>query len=154
MPLILIIIIILISLKILFFNNNKIINILSIKILRNQWFWIYEYLNFNKFFFSYIIYKNYFNFYFLETDNRLILPFNFNIQVFISSLDVIHSWSIPSINFKLDSIPNQINIKIINLIKSTIFFGQCSEICGLNHSFIPIKVESIKINNFIIWMKN
>lgn len=151
-PIIIILFIALPSIKTLYINNELKNNIISIKIISNQWFWYYEYLNFNNKFNSYIIINNNFNFYIIETDNRIIIPFNFPIQLIITSIDVIHSWTIPSLNIKIDSIPNQLNNQLIKIIKPNLIFGQCSEICGINHRFIPIKIESINLNNFIKWL--
>jgi len=152
-PLIIIIFIALPSIKILYLNNEIKYNILSIKIISNQWFWYYEYLNFNNKFNSYIIYNKNFNFNLIETDNKIIIPFNLPLQLILTSIDVIHSWTIPSINLKIDTIPNQLNNQIFKTNKPGLIFGQCSEICGINHSFIPIQIESIFFNNFINWLK-
>lgn len=152
-PIIIIFIIIIPSIKIIYLNNELKKNIISIKIISNQWFWYYEYLNFNNKFNSYIIYKKNFNFNLIETDNRIIIPFNIPIQLILTSIDVIHSWTIPSLNIKIDTIPNQLNNQIIKLNKPGLIYGQCSEICGINHRFIPIKIESINFNNFIKWLK-
>lgn len=67
---------------------------------------------------------------------------------------MIHSWTLPSINIKIDCVPNQLNSNNLIILKSSILYGQCSEICGIYHRFIPIKVESINFQNFIIWLNN
>lgn len=152
LPIIIIIYLLFNSIKLLFINNEIKLNSLFIKTFGNQWFWNYEYPNLNLSFNSYIIYKNNFNFFSIETDNNLIIPSNFQILIIITSIDVIHSWTIPSINIKIDAIPNQINRFNIITFKPSIIYGQCSEICGINHRFIPIKIESILINNFIKWI--
>nr|YP_010491972.1 cytochrome c oxidase subunit II [Phenacoccus manihoti]UWM93454.1 cytochrome c oxidase subunit II [Phenacoccus manihoti] len=141
------------SIKILYLNNELKMNILTIKIISNQWFWYYEYLNFNNKFNSYMSMKNNFNFFLIETDNSMIIPFNFPIQLILTSMDVIHSWTIPSLNIKMDCIPNQLNNFNMKINKPNILFGQCSEICGINHSFMPIKIESINLDKFIKWLK-
>lgn len=152
-PILIIISIANISINVLYINNEIKLNSINIKILGNQWFWFYRYINLEKSFNSYIMIKNNFNFNILETDNKLIVPTNFQNLIFTSSLDVIHSWTIPRINIKIDAIPNQINSIRILINKINLLFGQCSEICGINHSFIPIIIESIKIINFIEWIK-
>ena len=151
-PILIVIIIRIISINLLFSNNEIKNNILNIKTLGNQWFWNYEYPIFNKNFNSYLILNNNFNFYILETDNNIIIPFNYQIILIFSSLDVIHSWTLPSINIKIDCIPNQLNRINFICIKPSTIYGQCSEICGIYHSFIPIKIESIKLNNFLKWI--
>lgn len=152
-PILIIFIIALPSIKILYINNEIKNYIITIKIIRNQWFWYYEYINFNNKFNSYITYQKNFNFNLIETDNRIIIPFNYSIQLILTSIDVIHSWTIPSLNIKIDTIPNQLNNRIIKTNKPGLIFGQCSEVCGINHRFIPIKIESILFNYFILWLK-
>nr|YP_010388110.1 cytochrome c oxidase subunit II [Aclerda takahashii]UPO69094.1 cytochrome c oxidase subunit 2 [Aclerda takahashii] len=153
-PMIMIIVISYYSVMTLYLNNEMKSNSINIKITGNQWFWNYNYMNFNMKFNSYMIYNNMFNFNIMETDNKMIIPLNTQIMIIISSLDVIHSWSIPSMNIKIDAIPGQINNSVIQTNKVLIMFGQCSEICGINHSFMPIMVESILMKNFIQWIKN
>lgn len=152
MPIIIIIIIRNISINLLYSNNEFKNNLINIKIIGNQWFWNYEYPLFNKNFNSYLIINNNFNFIILETDNNLIIPINLQITIIITSLDVIHSWTLPSINIKIDCVPNQLNRININTLKPIIIYGQCSEICGRYHRFIPIKVESIKFSKFYSWI--
>lgn len=81
----------------------------------------------------------------LETSNFLILPINLPIQLITTSSDVIHSWTIPAMNVKRDSIPGRINQITLIFNFCTILIGQCSEICGANHSFMPIKIICSKI---------
>nr|AGP50176.1 cytochrome c oxidase subunit II [Ktenopteryx eosocallis] len=129
---------------------------LTIKIIGHQWFWSYEYSDFmNIEFDSYLINKiNKKNFRLIEVDNKTILPFKYNIRLLISSEDVIHSWTIPSLAIKMDAIPGRMNQTNMFLNRPGMFFGQCSEICGINHSFMPIQVESINMIKFIKWIKN
>jgi cytochrome c oxidase subunit 2 len=89
----------------------------------------------------------------LETDNHLILPVSSQIRNLITAADVLHSWAIPAIGVRVDAVPGRLN-QINFLTKSTgLFYGQCSEICGANHSFIPITLEVIKPSLFIKWIK-
>nr|YP_010321821.1 cytochrome c oxidase subunit II [Stenochironomus zhengi]UKO33048.1 cytochrome c oxidase subunit II [Stenochironomus zhengi] len=145
------------SLRILYMleeiNNPSI----SIKSLGHQWYWSYEYSDF-----PYIEFDSYMiptiemkNSYFrlLEVDNRLILPIKNQIRILISSSDVIHSWTIPSLGIKIDGSPGRLNQTNFFINRPGIFFGQCSEICGMNHSFMPIVIESTPSNNFIYWIK-
>ena len=130
--------------------------ILTIKIFGHQWFWSYEYSDFSNIEFeSYIINNlNKENFRLIEVDNKTIIPFKLNIRLLISSEDVIHSWTIPRLAIKIDAIPGRINQINLFLNRPGIYFGQCSEICGINHRFIPIQIESITLNKFIYWIKN
>nr|YP_009689197.1 cytochrome c oxidase subunit 2 [Pseudoregma bambucicola]QEL51999.1 cytochrome c oxidase subunit 2 [Pseudoregma bambucicola] len=129
---------------------------MTIKIIGHQWFWSYEYSDFpNIEFESYMINnKKNENFRLIEVDNKMIIPFKMNIRLLITSEDVIHSWTIPSLGIKIDAIPGRMNQSNIMANRPGMFFGQCSEICGINHSFMPIQMESINMNKFIYWLKN
>ena len=103
---------------------------------------------------SFIINNNKLNrFRLLDVDNHLILPYKLYIRGLVSSVDVIHSWAIPTIGLKVDAIPGRINqfLLYINFIGT--YFGQCSEICGLNHRFIPIVLERVHFYSFVNWLK-
>nr|YP_009675758.1 cytochrome c oxidase subunit II [Aphis citricidus]QDD68873.1 cytochrome c oxidase subunit II [Aphis citricidus] len=144
------------SLHLLYLMDEIKCPILTIKIFGHQWFWSYEYSDFSNIEFeSYMMNElNKENFRLIEVDNKTILPFKFNIRLLISSDDVIHSWTIPSLAIKIDAIPGRMNQINIFLNRPGIYFGQCSEICGINHSFMHIQIESINLNKFIYWIKN
>jgi len=129
---------------------------ITIKIIGNQWFWSYEYSDFlNLSFDSYIKpWSNSWDFRLLDVDNRLILPWEFKIRLLITARDVLHAWTVPSLGVRVDAVPGRLNITYIYIDKLGLFFGQCSEICGINHSFIPICIESHKLNYFIHWLKS
>ena len=74
----------------------------------------------------------------LEVDKKIILPINTHIQVVSTSIDVIHSWSVPALGIKLDCCPGRLNESMIYMRREGVFYGQCSEICGMNHAFMPI----------------
>nr|QJT78402.1 cytochrome c oxidase subunit II [Mindarus abietinus] len=156
MPPIILIFIALPSLHLLYLMDEIKSPILTIKIFGHQWFWSYEYSDFDKIEFdSYMINNNIKeNFRLIEVDNKTILPFKSNIRLLISSDDVIHSWTIPSLAIKMDAIPGRMNQINLFMNRPGQFFGQCSEICGINHSFMPIQIESINMNKFIYWIKN
>nr|QNV11860.1 cytochrome c oxidase subunit II [Ancistrocerus parietum]WKK30302.1 cytochrome oxidase c subunit 2 [Ancistrocerus parietum] len=146
------------SLKILYLLEETTPPIISVKTIGHQWYWQYEmsdYLNieFESFMMNYnpqLLWMARL----LDVDNRVILPFNTSLRFIFTSTDVIHSWTIPSIGVKMDATPGRINQAFIYLNRPGIFFGQCSEICGANHSFMPIVIESTNMNNFINWMKS
>jgi len=87
----------------------------------------------------------------LETDRRLVLPFGTNIRVLVTSYDVIHSWTVPSFGIKVDALPGRLNEYYLNINYLGLFYGQCSEICGVNHGFMPIKVEVTTDQQFRWW---
>nr|AAD15711.1 cytochrome oxidase subunit II [Papilio garamas] len=135
--------------------NNPLITLKSIGL---QWYWSYEYSDFNNVEFdSYMIQYNKStpsNFRLLDVDNRIILPMNNQIRIMVTAADVIHSWTIPSLGVKIDANPGRLNQTNLFINRPGIFFGQCSEICGANHSFMPILIESVSIKNFINWINN
>nr|ACA64654.1 cytochrome oxidase subunit II [Kaburagia rhusicola ovogallis] len=155
-PPIILIFIALPSLHLLYLMDEIKSPILTIKIFGHQWFWSYEYSDFSNIEFeSYMINNlNKEMFRLIEVDNKTILPFKLNIRLLISSDDVIHSWTIPSLAIKMDAIPGRMNQINLFLNRPGMFFGQCSEICGINHSFMPIPIESITLNKFIYWIFN
>lgn len=85
----------------------------------------------------------------LEVDNALIMPAETHIDLLISSSDVLHCWTIPSFGLKVDAVPGRINHANIYIERTGIFYGQCSEICGVNHGFMPIKVIVLSLNDFM-----
>lgn len=129
---------------------------ITVKVIGHQWYWSYEYSDFKNIEFdSYIIpnkeLKN-FEFRLLDVDNRLVIPFNSQVRVLVTAADVIHSWTIPRLGIKVDATPGRLNqIRLISN-RSGLFYGQCSEICGANHRFIPIVLERISPNYFINWI--
>nr|UGK73297.1 cytochrome c oxidase subunit II [Balala lui] len=157
-PAIMLIFIALPSLKILYLVEELNKPNISIKAIGHQWFWSYEYSDFKKIEFeSYMKPTNEMKkeeFRLLEVDNRMMLPFNVKSRILVSSTDVIHSWTIPSLGIKIDASPGRINQSNILMNRPGLFFGQCSEICGSNHSFMPITLESINMKKFTEWLKN
>nr|BAF80297.1 cytochrome c oxidase subunit II [Culicoides cylindratus]BAF80303.1 cytochrome c oxidase subunit II [Culicoides cylindratus] len=128
---------------------------ISIKAIGHQWFWSYEYPDFKNIEFdSYMIPTNELEmngFRLLDVDNRVILPIHSRIRIIVSALDVLHSWTIPTLGVKVDATPGRLNQLFTYMNRSGLFFGQCSEICGANHSFMPIVVESVPAWEFLQW---
>nr|YP_010849282.1 cytochrome c oxidase subunit II [Krisna furcata]WGG89422.1 cytochrome c oxidase subunit 2 [Krisna furcata] len=156
-PAVLLIFIALPSLRILYLLEESSNPMITVKSVGHQWFWSYEYYDYKEIEFdSYMKNTNTLinnEFRLLETDNRLILPYNLKIRMLITSTDVIHSWTIPSLGIKIDATPGRINQGTFMIMRPGLFFGQCSEICGSNHSFMPITLESINSKTFMNWLK-
>nr|DAC76807.1 TPA_asm: cytochrome c oxidase subunit II [Pseudomyrmex pallidus] len=155
MPMITLIFIAIPSIKILYLTDEMTLNNMTVKTLGHQWFWSYEYsdlsnLEFDSFMLPYDTPSS--NFRLLDVDNRCVLPFNYPIRMLTSSTDVIHSWTVPSLGIKMDSTPGRLNQSMIWMNRPGLFFGQCSEICGINHSFMPIVIESTNFKNFKNWV--
>nr|YP_009753979.1 cytochrome c oxidase subunit II [Oeneis urda]QIT06519.1 cytochrome c oxidase subunit II [Oeneis urda] len=156
LPAITLIFIALPSLRLLYLLDELNNPLITLKSIGHQWYWSYEYSDFNNIEFdSYMTqFDNNNNFRLLDVDNRIILPMNNQIRILITAADVIHSWTIPSLGVKVDANPGRLNQTSFFINRPGIFFGQCSEICGANHSFMPIVIESVSIKNFINWINN
>nr|YP_010192698.1 cytochrome c oxidase subunit II [Caerulea coeligena]QZP40852.1 cytochrome c oxidase subunit II [Caerulea coeligena] len=156
LPTITLIFIALPSLRLLYLLDELNNPLITIKSIGHQWYWSYEYSDFKNIEFDSYMINEYSinNFRLLDVDNRIIIPMNNNIRMLITATDVIHSWTIPTIGVKVDANPGRLNQTSFFINRPGIFFGQCSEICGANHSFMPIVIESISIKNFINWVNN
>lgn len=129
----------------------------TIKTIGHQWYWRYEYSDFSNIEFdSYITPTEDLKegeFRLLEVDNRAVLPIQTEIRILVTAADVIHSWTIPSLGVKVDAIPGRLNQLGVYISRPGVFYGQCSEICGANHSFIPIAIETVDFSSFTKWIR-
>nr|ACG63759.1 cytochrome oxidase subunit II [Anisodactylus poeciloides] len=144
------------SLRLLYLLDEISNPLITLKSIGHQWYWSYEYSDFNKLEFdSYMTPINELkndDFRLLDVDNRIVLPFNTQIRILVTAMDVIHSWTIPALGVKIDATPGRLNQSNFFMNRSGLFYGQCSEICGANHSFMPIVIESTPMNIFINWI--
>lgn len=156
LPAITLIFIALPSLRLLYLLDEINNPLVSVKAIGHQWYWSYEYGDFIRFEFdSYIIPSNSIsveNFRLLDVNNRIIIPYNSQIRLIVTAADVIHSWTIPALRVKIDATPGRLNQVRFLINRTGLFFGQCSEICGANHRFIPITVERIPSSIFTKWI--
>ena len=146
------------SLQLLYIRDDFRDSLFSVKVIGHQWYWRYEYRDFNnKSFDSYMVDKNRREdkelFRLLDVDNYIVLPVNSQVRLLISSTDVIHSFSLPSICVKVDAVPGRINQVTMMPYLYGVYYGQCSELCGVNHRFIPIGLEVVSWKYFINWLK-
>nr|YP_010994998.1 cytochrome c oxidase subunit II [Molipteryx fuliginosa]WOZ14006.1 cytochrome c oxidase subunit 2 [Molipteryx fuliginosa] len=156
MPAITLIFIALPSLHLLYLIDEVNKPALTLKSVGHQWYWSYEYSDFhNVEFDSYMKPTNELKnneFRLLDVDNRIVLPMNSQIRILVTAADVLHSWTVPALGIKIDATPGRLNQGNFSINRPGLMYGQCSEICGANHSFMPIVVESVPINNFIKWL--
>nr|YP_007624608.1 cytochrome c oxidase subunit II [Zanda baudinii]YP_007624621.1 cytochrome c oxidase subunit II [Zanda latirostris]AEA36021.1 cytochrome c oxidase subunit II [Zanda baudinii]AEA36034.1 cytochrome c oxidase subunit II [Zanda latirostris]AYN50495.1 cytochrome c oxidase subunit II [Zanda baudinii] len=156
LPAIVLILLALPSLQILYMMDEIDEPDLTLKAIGHQWYWSYEYTDFKDLSFdSYMtptaeLPLGYFRL--LEVDHRVILPMESPIRIIITADDVLHSWTIPTLGVKTDAIPGRLNQTSFITTRPGIFYGQCSEICGANHSFMPIVVESTPLIHFESWL--
>nr|YP_009136555.1 cytochrome c oxidase subunit 2 [Gnathostomula paradoxa]AKD00030.1 cytochrome c oxidase subunit 2 [Gnathostomula paradoxa] len=156
-PMILMIAIVIPSLRILYTMEENFGNEILFKTTGHQWYWSYEYPQFQISFDSFMLNPlniQEFEYRLLDVNNRAVLPALLPINISSSSDDVLHSWTIPAWSLKIDSIPGKINQTKLILSKPGIVYGQCSEICGANHSFMPIVIEILSLNLFNTWLNN
>lgn len=85
----------------------------------------------------------------LEVDNRIVLPTNSHTRVLVTAADVLHSWAVPSLGIKVDACPGRLNQSSLFILREGVFYGQCSEICGVGHANMPIVIEAVNVNNYI-----
>lgn len=123
---------------------------LTYKAIRHQWYWSYEGNDIKDISYdSYIVNKvDFRSSRLLEVDNSLLLPYNSTIIIIVTSEDVLHSWALPNLRIKIDAVPRRLNSIILSSVFPRKFYRQCSEICRINHSFIPISVEFRNWSNF------
>ena len=145
------------SLRLLYLLDEVREPALTIKSIGHQWYWSYEYSDFASLEFdSYMLPTDDLapgQYRLLEVDNRAIVPILAEIRVLVTAADVIHSWTVPALGVKADAIPGRLNQLRFTITRPGVFYGQCSEICGANHSFIPIVLEAIPRSNFINWVR-
>jgi cytochrome c oxidase subunit 2 len=135
----------------------------TIKAIGHQWYWSYEYSDYNTSDSEGIVFDSYMipdddlelgQLRLLEVDNRVVVPVNTHIRMIMTSADVLHSWAVPSLGVKTDAVPGRLNQTPIFIKREGVFYGQCSELCGANHAFMPIVVEAVSLDNYLSWVSN
>lgn len=155
LPAITLIIIALPSLRILYLIDEINNPHLTVKAIGHQWYWSYEYTDYIDLGFdSYMLPTQDLipgQFRLLEADHRIIVPSDSPVRVIVTAEDVLHSWAVPALGVKMDAVPGRLNQTAFVSSRPGLFYGQCSEICGANHSFMPVVVESVPLINFEDW---
>lgn len=134
----------------------------TLKVIGHQWYWSYEYSDYATLeggetlsFDSYMIPTSDLvtgSFRLLEVDNRVVLPINTHIRVLVTAADVLHSWAVPSFGIKIDATPGRLSQVSLFIKRQGVYYGQCSEICGVNHGFMPIVVRGVTTDRFTNWI--
>jgi cytochrome c oxidase subunit 2 len=147
------------SFKLLYLMDEILDPTITIKAIGRQWYWEYEYSDYispELSFESYMIPTDSLEegqLRLLEVDNRLILPSDTSIRVIVTAADVLHAWAVPSLGVKMDCVPGRLNQTSIYVKRNGVYYGQCSELCGVQHGFMPIVIEVVNINDYINWLK-
>jgi len=136
---------------------------INLKIVGHQWYWSYEYSDALKDdskeqtigFDSYLLAEGDLvpgSFRLLEVDHKVILPVNTHIRLLVTAADVLHSWAVPSFGIKVDACPGRLSQASLFIKREGVFYGQCSEICGVNHGFMPIAVKVVNRLKYLEWI--
>src|SRR5262245_35371256 len=130
---------------------------LTVKAIGHQWYWSYEYPDNGNFSFdSVMVPDNELKagqVRLLDVDNHVVLPVGTTIRVITTAQDVIHSWAVPAFGVKVDSVPGRLNELWFKIDRSGMYYGQCSELCGVNHGFMPIQVEAVTKERYSQWVE-
>lgn len=149
------------SFRLLYLLDEVISPTITIKVVGHQWYWSYEYSDYvndsgdSIEFDSYMIPESDLElgqFRLLDVDNRVIVPVDTHIRVIVTGADVIHSWAVPSLGIKIDAVPGRLNQTSFLAERTGVFYGQCSEICGVWHGFMPIAVEAVSVQDYLAWI--
>jgi cytochrome c oxidase subunit 2 len=153
-PALIVIVLAIPSIKLLYFMDQVPKSDLTIKAIGHQWYWSYEYPDDKMVFDSYMIEDKDLKpgqVRLLEVDNRIVVPINTTIKVLLTSTDVIHSWAVPALGIKTDCVPGRLNETWMRIDKPGIYYGQCSELCGSKHGFMPIVIEAVPPEQYQVW---
>ena len=149
------------SFRLLYLLDEVISPTITIKVVGHQWYWSYEYSDYVNESGDSIEFDSYMipdsdlelgQFRLLEVDNRVIVPVDTHIRVIVTGADVIHSWAVPSLGIKIDAVPGRLNQTSFLAERTGVFYGQCSEICGVWHGFMPIAVEAVSVQDYLAWI--
>lgn len=138
---------------------------ITLKVVGHQWYWSYEYSDYNHTtedgeginFDSYMIAEDDLTtggFRLLEVDHRVVLPVETHIRVLVTAADVLHSWAVPSFGVKVDACPGRLNQTSLFIKREGTFYGQCSEICGTNHGFMPIAIDAVSLEDYATYLES
>ncbi len=145
------------SFKLLYFTDRVEDADMTLKVIGHQWYWSYEYPDNGNFTFDANLVpddelkpgqKR-----MMETDERVVLPVGKKIRLLFTATDVLHSWAVPALGVKMDTVPGRLNETWVKINEPGVYYGFCSELCGVNHSFMPIVVEAVPEDKFEAWVK-
>ncbi len=155
-PIIVLLVIAIPSFRLLYFDRAFPKIDMTIKAIGNQWNWTYEYPDHDSFEFDSNMLKDdelkEGQPRLLSVDNQVVVPVNKNIRVIVTASDVIHNWAVPAFGIKMDAVPGRLNEVWFKATKTGTFYGQCSELCGKDHSFMPIAVRVVSDTEFAAWV--
>ena len=156
-PVIILVLVFIPSYRLMVYADRAVDADMTLKVIGHQWYWSYEYPDHGNFTFDAILVaaedledksKR-----LMETDNRVVLPVGKKIRLLLTADDVLHSWGVPSLGIKLDTVPGRLNETWVEIKREGVYYGFCSELCGVNHSFMPIAIEAVSEADFNAWVE-
>jgi cytochrome c oxidase subunit II len=145
------------SMKLLYFSDKVEDGDMTLKVIGHQWYWEYQYPDYGNFTFDANMVpeaelkpgqKR-----LMDTDNPVVLPVGKKIRLLFASADVIHNWSMSSFGVKIDTTPGRLNETWVQIDRAGTYYGFCSELCGVNHAYMPIMVKAVPPAEFDAWVK-
>ncbi len=156
-PILILMVIAVPSFKLLYYQKTMPEAEMTIKAIGHQWYWSYEYPDHGDFTFDAAMLpegelapgqpR------LLETDNRVVVPVDTTIRVLITAADVLHAWAVPALGVKMDAVPGRLNETWMRIEREGVYYGQCSELCGIQHAFMPIAVQAVSKEAFAAWVE-
>jgi cytochrome c oxidase subunit 2 len=144
------------SFRLLYFADHTEEAEMTVKIIGHQWYWSYEYPDNGNFTFDALMIPDEEiqagQLRQLETDTEVVLPIDTNVRLLMTADDVIHAWTIPAFAVKLDAVPGRVNETWTRVEREGVYYGQCSELCGVGHGYMPIKVRAVSKEEFTAWV--
>lgn len=156
-PVIILVLVFIPSYRLLAFVDKVADADMTLKVIGHQWYWSYEYPDHGNFTFDALLIpeedledksKR-----LMETDNRVVLPVGKKIRLLLTAEDVLHSWGVPSLGIKLDTVPGRLNETWVEINNEGVYYGFCSELCGVNHSYMPITIQAVSEADFDVWVE-
>ena len=155
-PIIIVVLIVVRSFSLLYYQDRAVNAEMTIKAIGHQWYWTYEYPDHGDLTFDALMIADEEikgdQVRLLETDNRIVVPVDTAIRVLVTADDVIHAWTVPPFGIKIDAVPGRLNETWFQAVREGVFYGQCSELCGVRHGFMPITVEVVSKAAFADWI--
>lgn len=149
------------SFKLLYLMDEVISPSMTVKVAGHQWYWSYEYSDFinedgeSIEFDSYMVPETDLEdgqLRLLDVDNRVVVPIDTHIRFIVTGVDVIHDFAVPALGLKLDCVPGRLNQTSVLIEREGVFYGQCSEICGIYHGFMPVAIEAVTPEKYLAWL--
>jgi cytochrome c oxidase subunit 2 len=161
-PALILVVIAIPSFALLYSVDERVDPALTLKCIGNMWYWTYEYSDYAKENGESISFDSYRvpdseletgRLRLSEVDNRVALPIDTHIRLIVTAKDVLHAWAVPSFGIKIDACPGRLNQVALFVTRPGVFYGACSEICGVNHGFMPICVEAMPLESYVTWVQ-